>query len=372
MVDNITVRADPAEAETDVYVGLEHLDPESLHLRQWGAPADVTGQKFAFKKGDIIFGRRRAYQRKLAVAEFDGICSAHAMVVRAKPKVVDPQFLPFFMQSDMFMKRAIGISVGSLSPTINWRDLQVQEFPLPPIEKQRRIAELLWAVDDALERWKSVTECLNTCCSLALISLAHGNGIPEDKEINEVTCLVTDGDHNPPKRCASGIPHLVVQNVSDGMLRIDGCTHISKKDFARVEKRYSPRADDLVLTCVGTIGRAALVPPGFVFSADRSLAILRFDTNRVLPQYALAVLRSQSLQQQMERASIGTAQKHLFLGDIRKLRLPIPDIKTQENVLSIVARFGQVGRCIEDSVSKLSAIKLESLSSIGDMKCSAS
>jgi len=75
------VRVEPAEAQTDVYVGLEHLNPETLHLRKWGHPSDVTGQKLAFKKGDVIFGRRRAYQRKLAVAEFDGICSAHAMVV---------------------------------------------------------------------------------------------------------------------------------------------------------------------------------------------------------------------------------------------------------------------------------------------------
>jgi type I restriction enzyme, S subunit len=127
--------------------GLEHLDPSMLHLRKWGHPSDVTGQKLAFKKGDVIFGRRRAYQRKLAVAGFDGICSAHAMVVRAKPKMILPEFLPFFLQSDIFMDRAIEISVGSLSPTINWKTLRVQEFPLPPLDEQKRIAEILWAAD---------------------------------------------------------------------------------------------------------------------------------------------------------------------------------------------------------------------------------
>ena len=66
------------------------------------------------------------------------------MVVRAKPKMVLPEFLPFFLQSDMFMERAVEISVGSLSPTINWKTLCVQEFPLPPLEEQRRIAEILW------------------------------------------------------------------------------------------------------------------------------------------------------------------------------------------------------------------------------------
>jgi type I restriction enzyme S subunit len=154
IAQNVAVRIDPVEATTDVYVGLEHLDPETLHLRQWGHPSDVTGQKLVFKKGDVIFGRRRAYQRKLAVAEFDGICSAHAMVVRAKPEMILPEFLPFFLQSDMFMERAIEISVGSLSPTINWKTLRIQEFPLPPNKEQKRIAEILWAADEAVEKYR--------------------------------------------------------------------------------------------------------------------------------------------------------------------------------------------------------------------------
>lgn len=151
IAQNVAVRVDPADAKTDVYVGLEHLDPSTIHLRQWGHPSDVTGQKLAFKKGDVIFGRRRAYQRKLAIAEFDGICSAHAMVVRAKPKMILPEFLPFFLQSDMFMERAIEISVGSLSPTINWKTLREQVFPLPPLVEQKRIAEILWAADEVVE-----------------------------------------------------------------------------------------------------------------------------------------------------------------------------------------------------------------------------
>lgn len=136
----------PAEADVEHYVGLEHLDPDSLTIRRWGSPTDVEATKLRFRKGDIIFGRRRVYQRKLAVAHFDGICSAHAMVLRPKPDVVHPEFLPFFMQSDLFMERAKEISVGSLSPTINWKTLAQEEFPLPPLEEQRRIAEVLTAL----------------------------------------------------------------------------------------------------------------------------------------------------------------------------------------------------------------------------------
>ncbi|CAN7202246.1 restriction endonuclease subunit S [Caballeronia sp. LjRoot31] len=150
MATNVNVRIDnPSESGMEHYVGLEHLDAGSLKIRRWGTPDDVEATKLMFKKGDIIFGRRRAYQRKLGVADFDGICSAHAMVLRAKPEVVLPEFLPFFIQGDLFMDRAVEISVGSLSPTINWKTMAVQEFSLPPIDEQRCLVRLLMSAEAA-------------------------------------------------------------------------------------------------------------------------------------------------------------------------------------------------------------------------------
>uniref|UniRef100_UPI001C8F43FB restriction endonuclease subunit S n=1 Tax=Enterococcus faecalis TaxID=1351 RepID=UPI001C8F43FB len=141
---NVNVRiSNPSESGMKYYIGLDHLDSDSLKIRRWGSPDDVAATKLMFKKGDIIFGRRRAYQRKVGVAEFDGICSAHAMVLRAKPDVVLPEFLPFFIQSDLFMNRAVEISVGSLSPTINWKTMAAQEFPVPPISEQLYIIKVL-------------------------------------------------------------------------------------------------------------------------------------------------------------------------------------------------------------------------------------
>ncbi len=102
--ENVNQRVEPADAADEIYVGLDDLDSGSLHIRRWGKGSDVIGTKLRFRKGDIIFGRWRAYQRKLAVAEVDGICSAHAMVARAKPKVVLPEFLPFPMKISYVMK----------------------------------------------------------------------------------------------------------------------------------------------------------------------------------------------------------------------------------------------------------------------------
>lgn len=153
---NISERVEPSQTDMDVYVGLEHIDPDTLHLSRHGHPSDVEGTKLRFYKGDIIFGRRRAYQRKTALATTDGICSAHAMVLRAKEDVVDPSFFPFLFHSKQFIDMAITISVGGLSPTINWKDISKQEFLLPPKSEQKRLAELLWAADEMIEKEKKV------------------------------------------------------------------------------------------------------------------------------------------------------------------------------------------------------------------------
>lgn len=192
---NVNVRIDnPSESGMEYYVGLEHLDPDSLRIRRWGSPDDVEATKLCFKSGDIIFGRRRAYQRKLGVAEFDGICSAHAMVLRAKPEVVLPEFLPFFMQTDLFMNRAVEISVGSLSPTINWKTMAVQEFALPPMDEQKRLVELLGSIAELEEALRNAEQEADKLQKAAMQDLldASLNGWPE-QPIGEVFKVTTGG-----------------------------------------------------------------------------------------------------------------------------------------------------------------------------------
>ena len=152
IAENIRESVIPTPGDSADYIGLEHMDTGSLHVRRWGSKADLIGQKLRMRKGDILFARRNAYLRRVAIAPHDGLFSAHGMILRAKPDVVLPEFLPFLMMSDRFMNRAVEISVGSLSPTINWTTLKLEEFALPPLDQQRRIADILWAVDGVRTR----------------------------------------------------------------------------------------------------------------------------------------------------------------------------------------------------------------------------
>lgn len=158
---HISKRVEPSETDLEIYVGLEHLDPDSLKIKRHGVPSDVEGQKLLVKKGQIIFGKRRAYQRKVAVADWDCICSAHAMVLEANTRNVIPEFLPFFMQSDVFMNRAVAVSEGSLSPTIKWKVLAEQTFPLPSRDEQKSALQLMNKLDSLTDIQESVLESLS-------------------------------------------------------------------------------------------------------------------------------------------------------------------------------------------------------------------
>ena len=153
---NSTQKKKPTEEDKYTYLGLEHLDSGTLKVSRFGSEVAPIGEKLIMKKGDVLFGKRRAYQKKVAIAPFDGIFSAHGMVLRPKTEVIDPDFFPLFISSDYFLDAAIKISVGSLSPTINWKDLRELEFELPSLEKQKEFAKLLWSMQDTIEAYRDL------------------------------------------------------------------------------------------------------------------------------------------------------------------------------------------------------------------------
>ena len=156
LVENVVEKVVPKDSGLDHYIGLKHLDTGSLKIRKFGETESLIGNKLKIYKGDLIFAKRNSYLKRVAIAEFDAVASAHALVLRPNSENVNPDFLPFFMMSEKFWQRAIEISVGSLSPTINWKVLAKQEFLLPPKDQQAQLAKLLWAMDEVIEREVSI------------------------------------------------------------------------------------------------------------------------------------------------------------------------------------------------------------------------
>ena len=144
--------------ETDgnpAVVGLEHLIPGEIRLKEWSEDTNTTFTK-AFHKGQVLFGRRRAYLKKAAVAPVDGICSGDITVISAKQDKILPELLPFVIQNNDFFDFAVGKSAGSLSPRVKWSRLKEYEFNLPSLPQQRKLAKLLWSFVDAKEAYEDL------------------------------------------------------------------------------------------------------------------------------------------------------------------------------------------------------------------------
>lgn len=138
-------------------VGLEHLIPQQVQLTEWSNDADNTFTKL-FHKGDVLFGRRRAYLKKASLAPFDGICSGDITVIAPIENKIAPELLPFIIQNDAFFDYAVEKSAGSLSPRVKWEHLKNYEFELPGLDEQRKLAKILWAAEETKQAYKTLLQ----------------------------------------------------------------------------------------------------------------------------------------------------------------------------------------------------------------------
>ncbi|MDY3291606.1 MAG: restriction endonuclease subunit S [Parolsenella sp.] len=187
---NSTEKKKPEPSDKDVYIGLEHLDPGILEVTRYGAAVAPKGDKLVMRKGDVLFGRRRAYQKKVAIAPFDGIFSAHGMVLRPRTEVVDPGFFPFFISSDCFLDEAIRVSVGSLSPTANWKDLKELSFDLPSLDEQREIAGIMRTAERAKAGYRALIKASDSRVSTGRRKCVRPSWRNRGRSSTENRCMV--------------------------------------------------------------------------------------------------------------------------------------------------------------------------------------
>jgi len=230
----------PKESGLKDYIGLDELDTDQIRIKRFASTEDVNAQKFLCKKGDIIFGKRNAYLRKVAVSDRDAVASAHSMILRSKGKLIYNDFLPCLMQSSNFWKIAQSISEGSMSPTIKWRILAEQEFLIPPMEQQKKISELLWAIEKSMQETEELIN-LNEKLKIGLLNDLLTKGINHNKfkkteigEIPEEWNFVKISEAiliNPPRKIKEGdeVKFVAMENLIEREEKIKGFSNrISK------------------------------------------------------------------------------------------------------------------------------------------------
>ncbi len=142
------------EKEVERFVGLEWIETDNFQLQGFGLVANGTTFTKRFAKGDVLFGKRRAYLKKVAVADFDGICSGDILVIRAKAKKMMQGLLPYYISAEAFIQHAVSTSAGSLSPRTKWKDLETFEISIPDLKTQEQILKVLKQFDTSIQQLK--------------------------------------------------------------------------------------------------------------------------------------------------------------------------------------------------------------------------
>jgi type I restriction enzyme M protein len=152
-------QVDPVAEGVERYVAGEHMETENVHIRRWGIVGDgYLGPAFIrrFRKGQVLYGSRRTYLKKVALAEWDGVTANTTFVLEADSGKLLQELLPWLMLSERFTRYSIQESKGSTNPYINFPDIAKFEFNLPQLDQQERIAEMLWAIDDCIDQYQSL------------------------------------------------------------------------------------------------------------------------------------------------------------------------------------------------------------------------
>lgn len=324
---------DPLADGIERYVGLEHLQPGDLRIRNWGSVADGVTFTSVFQPGQVLFGKRRAYQRKVAVADFSGVCSGDIYVFETKDEqVLLPELLPFICQTDAFFDHAVGTSAGSLSPRTNWTSLADFEFALPPVTEQTAIVDACRA---ALETVVAYEEALRA-------SLVYQASLRE--QIFSVSAIPTRlGDVLDDIQAGKSVVGLDEPPSSNEVKAVLKVSAVGKRSFLPSESKtliqqedfmdnHVVRAGDILITRANTpdlVGLACLVTKEHknLMLSDKTLRLVPAEgmPNRLL----LEALRTQAARQFMKANATGTggAMKNISQAKLREMSIKFPNEK---------------------------------------------
>lgn len=357
---NSTLKKKPEDSDKFHYIGLEHLDSGSLSIQRYGAEVAPIGEKLVMQKGDVLFGKRRAYQKKVAIAPFDGIFSAHGMVLRPKETIVNKDYFPFFISSDRFLSEAIRISVGSLSPTINWRDLRELEFDLPPIEEQERLAELLWAAYDLKESYKKLIAATDEMVESQFIEMFGNESYLT--ELGRCIDIIRGVSYKPTdvslQKNDDNVAILRANNISNGSININDLVFADEK---RVSAEQRIRIGDIIV-CASNgskelVGKAAInTALSGEYAHGAFCLLVRCRKDILLPPFLNVYFQTHLYRTQIDKLSCGTNILNIKPGHLNGMKIFVPNLVDQSKFIAIAEQADKSKAKLRKSIESIDKV----------------
>ena len=350
--------------DLEYYLGGEHFNTDDLHINGKGVIEGSTiGPAFImrFKPGQVLLVSRNPHLRKMAVVDFEGICSNVTYVCETKSELLLQEFLPFVMRSGDFWRFAESNKRGSTNFYLNWTDFARYEFFLPPIEEQERISKLLWAADHILQKHILVKENLKLVKESLLFKYFDNNKIKKFLPIGNVLEMCQYG-LSLPLVVEAKYPVFRMMNIENGKIVANDLKYINldEENF----KKYCLKKDDILFNrtnsteLVGKVGIFKL-EGDYVFASY--LIRLRAKQDIIIPDILNYIL-NMSIYQQRIRAfiSFGVSQSNINAQNLKKVNVPILPIHVQKELFHKM-KFIEESECrinesIQDNFETLTSL----------------
>lgn len=366
VVRKLRDRVNPDRSGLGRYVAGEHMNTDDLRIRRWGIIGDgYLGPAFhmRFKPGQVLYGSRRTYLRKVAVPDFEGVTANTTFVLEPKdPEVLLPDLLPFIMQTESFHEHSIKQSKGSVNPYINFSDLAAYEFDLPPLADQRRIVEVCSSAWACVEAASDARRAGDSARKSLIFFLYQGGASTEPRRESPIGSLPESWEVAPlgnryeiqlgkmmsraAREGPDHVPYIRNANVQWNALDLEEVATMSLTEAER--KKFELRSGD-ILACEGRhVGKSALWRgeiPGACY--QKALHRIRRLGELDVPEYLLHCLQYYSWAGRFVAETGETTIPHLPAERLRAMLFPFPPREQQEDIADAV-------RAIDNSLHGLS------------------
>jgi type I restriction enzyme S subunit len=252
------------------------------------------------------------------------------------------------MNSDALWDYANDNAAGTMSKRVKWRDLANYEFLLPPKEQQAELAELLWAMDEVIERKKGTINTLTEAQSSFRNEIFSGTyynlekrkdsklgEVPSNWDVKPLNELVDEsicyGIVQPGENTPGGIPVVQIKNLIEFK---QDAMHFVDPDIEKPYSRSRISDKDILLAIKGTLGICNTVPRGFKGNIGRDTAKINI-TNRLMREYVLYLFRSSKYQLLFDRIKVGSTRYEISIATLRDLPILIPPVEIIEEIIRI-------------------------------------
>lgn len=355
---------DPIADGYERYIGLEHLDSGSLKIKRWGMIAeDNPSFTRVFKKGHILFGRRRAYLKKAGIAEFDGICSGDIVVMEAKGNSKLGSLLPYIVQSEAFWGWAVKTSAGGLSPRTKFKDLSNFSFSERTDNEIKILGSALLALDKAQSNFRQFDSLAITFFECLVNSLTrYGTRKEKLKETNVGTIPCSWNVYPLKKLLVSGTKNGLYKGqehygIGLKMVYMGDMFHSSQITEDIIEQSVDVEAKELasfgLMKGDLLFARRSLTKEGAglccMFSGtdnsatfESSIIRARFDLRKVNPSYFNYFFRSKYGRWLMERIIQTVAASGITGSDLKEMALPVPSKDEQDEIAKVLDQISAI------------------------------